>query len=55
MGFYILCGRRLAIVAALAGGFMIAVAGAGLCAKGIVRGGSACLDAMRSGLALFGL
>ena len=55
MGLGMLCARRAAIVAALAGGTMIAVLGAQLCAEGIVMGGSACAGVIRSGLQLFGL
>lgn len=51
MGLGMLCARRAAIVAALAGGLAVAVAGAGLCAEGVVWGGGACLDAVRSGIA----
>lgn len=51
----ILCARRIAILAALAGGFMIAVLGAGVVTTGILWGGGACLNAMRSLLASLGL
>lgn len=46
-----LCARRAAILAALAGGFTVAVLGAGLFADGVVRGGSACLGAIKAGIA----
>lgn len=55
MGLGILCARRAAIIAALAGGTMIAVLGAQLCAEGIVFGGNACVGVIKSGLQLFGL
>lgn len=55
MSLGMLCARRAAIVAALAGGTMVAVLGAQLCAEGIVWGGGACAGAIKSGLQLFGL
>lgn len=55
MSFGMLCARRTAIVAALAGGTMIAILGAQLCADGLVMGGTACAGVIKSGLQLFGL
>lgn len=55
MTFGMLCARRAAILAALAGGFMVAVLGAGLCAKGVAWGGGTMIDAIRSGLDAIGL
>lgn len=51
----LLCVRRVAIVAALCGGFMIAVAGAGICSQGIVTAGSVCLGVVQSVARFFGL
>lgn len=48
-----LCARRAAILAALTGGLVVAVLGAGLFAQGVVWGGSACLDVIRSAVASF--
>ena len=53
MDLLTLCGRRTAIIAALAGGFVIAVLAAGMCARGVVWGGGVCATALRSGLANF--
>lgn len=55
MTFGMLCARRMAIVAALVGGAVIAMIGARLCADGIVWSGSAFAGVIRSTLALFGL
>ncbi len=53
MSLGMLCARRTAIVAALAGGFTIAVLGAGLCAEGVVWGGSALMSEIKAGIAYF--
>lgn len=46
-----LCARRAAIVAALAGGLTVAVLGAGLCADGVMWGGGAFIGTLKSGVA----
>ena len=45
-----LCARRMAIVAALTGGFVFAVLGAGVCSEGIVRGGGYLIAAIKGGV-----
>ena len=55
MALCMVCARRCAMLAALAGGTMIAVALTGWCANGIVWGGSAGAGVIRSGLGWFGL
>lgn len=47
MSLGMLCARRAAVLAALAGGFVIAVLAAGLFAEGVVWGGAAFLDAIK--------
>lgn len=51
MGLGMLCARRAAILAALAGGFVVAVLGAGVCSEGIVWGGGALVGAVKGGIA----